>query len=119
MNHTVHGLAGSHTIQIIGIGDGSGAAGCGCQLPAVLPGEGPLGAIVVAEGIAGGVVGDGTFVKCRQQVTPVAVTIGVVVFSCTVIGGQNVTRGVVGVIVSGGAVSGLGQLVLVVVGVIN
>ena len=44
---------GTQATEIVGVGNGGAACGCSCQLPAILPGEGPPGTVIVAGGIAG------------------------------------------------------------------
>ena len=52
MDHAVHCLRGADTVQVVGVGNADIAVGSGGQFPAVLPPEGPPGAVVVADGIA-------------------------------------------------------------------
>ncbi len=54
MPHPVHDLAGPQTVHVVVVGDAVRPVGCACQLPAVLPVEGPAGAVVVADRVAGG-----------------------------------------------------------------
>ena len=52
------GLAGSHAACIVGEADIGSAIRCGSQAPAVAPAHSPSGAVVIADRIAGGVIGD-------------------------------------------------------------
>ena len=88
-----NGLAVTKTGQIIGVVNGGTAGYCPGQASAVVPGEGPAGAVIVAGGVAGCVVGDRFTVVCGQQVLPVGVAIGIGVAVCC----ENVAHRVVGV----------------------
>ena len=77
MDDTVHHLGGAKTVGTVGIADIGGSIGSRCQLPPMLPGEGPPGAVIVAGGIADGIVGNGFAIVSRQQVTPACVAVGV------------------------------------------
>ena len=85
-------LAGTDTVQVIGIGNACVRAGGGGEAPAVRPGEVPPGAVIIADGVAaldgtrdgfgGGViglalVGDQLAVEDGQQVGPPDVGVGV------------------------------------------
>ncbi len=107
-------LSGPQAVGIVGVGDGGSAVGCGYQLSAVVPFQGPAGAIIVAGGIAGAVIGDGLPVKGSQQILPVGVAVGIGM----AIGGENITDGVVGIGV--GRITGSAeQLALIVIGIGN
>ena len=116
----------AHPIGIIGEVPGGATGRHAYQLPAMLPGIRPGS---VGQGVADAVVSDGLAVVSRQQISPVAVAVGVIdrVLNCAQgAGGVGVLLAagdVAGIIVgphpglSGGLVVLTGQLVLLVVGV--
>ena len=108
----VHSLAGSQAVGIVGKAQaGTGFRSC-CQTSAVRPAHRPAGAVVVAGGIANGIVGNAVAVKGGEQILPGGVTVGVgVPISC-----QNITGTIVGIGV-GGVTRSTEQLTLVVIGV--
>ena len=67
-------LAGTKAIRVIGVCEGVGAVGHGSQLSAMRPCESPC---AVVGRIAYAILLNGNTVVCRQQVTPVAVAVGV------------------------------------------
>ena len=71
------GLCAPGTVlEVVSEGKGLSTTGCGSQISSVAPTEGPPGAVIIAGGIAGIVVGDTLPVKLRQQVAPLVVTVG-------------------------------------------
>lgn len=66
--HTVDNLARSQTIGIVCVGNVRGAIGSGSQTSAIPPSERPTSAVVVAQGVATGIVGNGFAVIRRQQI---------------------------------------------------
>lgn len=70
------GLPGSQAVYIVLVAVGLSANRNAGQLPSVAPGHGVGLAIVVAQGVAGAVIGDGMAVHGSQQVFPVGVTVG-------------------------------------------
>lgn len=64
--------------MVVLIGGGATGVGGGSQLSAMLPGEGILLTVVVAGGVTNLVVIVGLSVILGQQITPVAVSVGVV-----------------------------------------
>ena len=77
MGHVPHGLGGPQAARIVGVGHAGGAVRRRGKASAVLPSEGPTGAVVVAQGVADLVVGDGLAVIRRQQIPPLAVAVGI------------------------------------------
>ena len=110
----VHGLAGSQAAGIISKAQVVGSIGDGGQSPTIDPGKVPAGAIVVAGGVANGIVSNAVAVKGSEQILPGGVTVGVGV----PISSQDVARAIVGIGV-GGVPRCAEQLTLVVVGVGN
>ena len=126
MDHAVHCLRGADAVQVVGVGNADIAVGSGGQFPAVLPPEGPPGAVVVADGIAadrivgayGNVVaGDGIGLPLvgdllpvigRQQVLPGRVAVGIALSPS----GENIAVPVVGVVVGGRCAGIVGELLL-------
>ena len=112
----VHGLAGSQAVCIVGKAQAAGPIGGGGQISTVDPGKVPAGAVVVAGGVANGIIGDCLAVKGGKQVLPVGITVGVTVGGGAIGGGQNIACAVVDIGV-GGVPRCAEQLTLVVVGV--
>ena len=108
----VDNLAGSQAAGIIGEAQAVAACGGSCQAPTVSPGEVPANAVVVAGGIANGVVGNGLAVKGGEQILPVGVAVGIGM----PIGCQNIARTIIRIGVSI-VTNGLEELTLVVVGI--
>ena len=75
VHHTVDRLGGPQTFCIIGEAQALGAVGGSSHFPSMLPSEAP--AIVVACGIADGVISNGSAIVSSQQIAPVAVAVGV------------------------------------------
>ena len=73
----VDSLARTRAVFVGREGDGVGAVRRGQQPLVLTPGEGPPGAVVVAGGIPGGIVGDGLAVIGCQQIPPLAAAVGV------------------------------------------
>ena len=63
-------------------------AACTNKIPALGPAKGPTGAVVIAGGVADGIVGDGLAVVLRQQVAPGRIPVGVGMAAGAVGGGQ-------------------------------
>ncbi len=97
VGHAAYCLAGTQAIQAIPIGYGLSAAGGADQVSAVIPTHGPAGAVVVAGGIANGVIGDRYSVQGRQQVLPICIAVGVGVGSRSVGSGFDVANRVIGI----------------------
>ena len=71
------GLPGSQAVYIVLVAVGLSANHNAGQLPSVAPGHGVGLAIVVAQGVAGAVIGNGMSIKLSQQILPVGILIGV------------------------------------------
>ena len=110
-------LTGSQSGVIVAKGDILPAANHPFQLPSLLPGHSPGGAIIVGSRVAGAIINQGNSVELRQLIPPGSVTIGIGIGSSTIGGGLDVAHGIVGVSI-GLAAYCLGQLALVVVGVL-
>lgn len=53
MRNAIDCLTGTQAIHIVLIGNGGASIGSGGQFPTILPGEGPAGTVIVAQGGAG------------------------------------------------------------------
>jgi len=53
MDHAVHCLRGADAVQVVGVGNTDISVGSGGQFPAVLPPEGPTGAVIIADELFG------------------------------------------------------------------
>ena len=109
-------LAGTHTAEVVDIADIGGAVGGGGQGSAVAPAHGPPGAVVIAGGIAGAIVGDGLAVVSCQQILPVGITVGVAVVFTVLGSSQDIAHIVIGVGKAGVGSGDAQQLALVIVG---
>ena len=90
VGNAVYCLAGTNTVAVVGVGVALSIC-CGIgQSPTFFPGEGPTGTVVVADGIAGTVIGNGLSVISRQEVRPLCIPIGVSVSGCAIAGSQDV-----------------------------
>ena len=106
-------LGGTDSICIISVADGVSASAGSCESAALLPSEGPPGAIVVARRVADGIVSDALPINCGQQIFPtLCITIGVGM----AVARQNIANRIIGVVV-GGAACCLGQLALIIIGI--
>ena len=63
MGHAIDNLARSQTTGIVCVGNVRGAIVRRSEAPSILPSECPTGAVVVAQGVAAGIVGNGFAVK--------------------------------------------------------
>ena len=117
MLHSVDGFGCSDSVAVVGEGKGSIATCGSCQLPAILPGHIPAGAVVIAGGVADGIVGDGQTVVSDQLVLPVVGTVGVSVGFPVLCGGEDIAYSVICVTVGIGTTRGAEQLPLLIVGV--
>lgn len=100
---------------------------CGNQVASLLPGEVPIGTVIILGGIANGIVGNFFPVELNEKVLPhvifSAIAIQIVVailigMDCGPIGGsEDIARAVIGVGVGLTAAGLLGQLVLGIVGI--
>ena len=106
MRLTTDRLAGTDTFVVISIGNRLVVAGRRYQIAAFLPAECPAGAVVVAGGITGAVIGNGLTVISRQQVFPLGITIGIGM----AIGTGDVAAEVIGIGVGGRSNNRLRQL---------
>ena len=97
VSNAVHSLAGSQAAGIVGKTQAVASVGSGCKATAVGPGEVPANAVVVAGGIAYGVVDNRLPVKTGEQILPVGITVGVAVGGGAIGGGQNVAYRVIGI----------------------
>lgn len=97
MGHAIDSLGFAHAVGVVSVADTGAGLGSGGQLPAVLPGEGPPGAVVIAGGVTHLVVDDFLLVIILEQVTPTACVIGVSVGGRTVGCRHQVAAAVVGV----------------------
>ena len=82
---------------VVAVAGGFTAVGGACQTPSFRPGEGIAVAIVIAQRIAVAVVGDGLPVNRRQQVLPLAVSIGVGMGLGTIVKACDIAVGIVAV----------------------
>ena len=114
VGRAVDSLRGADTVVVIGIGDGMASTDGFGQIPAFRPGEFPLGAVVVAGGIAAAVVGNGLSIVSRQQIAPLGIAVGIAV----AVGGFEIAKTVVGVGI-GGVTRSFQKLALGIVGVGN
>ena len=73
MGYAVYGLAQAQAVAVVGIGIGLAVDGSGGKPSALSPSKGIAVAVVVAEGVAGSVIGNGLTVKGGKQVSPVGV----------------------------------------------
>ena len=97
----VDSLAGTAAVFIIREVDGIATADCRHKPTSCRPGISPVGAVVVAERIAGSVVGNGYPVKLGQQILPVAVTVGIGM-GCSAVGCcEDIAYIVIGVSIGG------------------
>ena len=87
----VHGLAGSQAAGIVSKAQAVGSIRSGCKAPAIGPGEVPAGAVVVAGGVANGIVGNRLAVKGSKQILPAGISVGIAVGSGA-IGGRERCR---------------------------
>ena len=72
---SVYGLGGPVAIVVVSVADGVRSVRSSCQLSSLLPGE--CIAVVIARGIAYGVISDGAAVVRSQFILPVTVTISI------------------------------------------
>ncbi len=97
MLDTVDSFTGSNSVTIVGESKGSISTTCSCQFSAILPSHGPTGAVVVACGIAVGIIGDRLVIVSNELVLPVVGAVGVSMRS-TILGcGKNITYVIVSV----------------------
>ena len=68
------GLPDTHTVGIVGIADDVGAVGGGGKLATPFPTEAPGGTVIIAGGVADGIVGNRFSINCRQQIMQVGWT---------------------------------------------
>ena len=73
--YTVHCLRSSVAVVIVSVGDRIRAVRSACQLSSLLPGE--CIAVVIARGIAYGVISDGAAVVSSKLILPVTVAISI------------------------------------------
>ena len=59
MRHAIDNLTGTQSVGIVCVGNVRGAIVRRSEAPSILPCESPAGAVVVAQGIAAGIVIDG------------------------------------------------------------
>ena len=71
--------------------------GKGGQLPPVFPAKGPPFTVIVAGGVANGVIGDGFSVIGGQKILPLRVSIGVGVSGLSIGRSQNIAHRIVGI----------------------
>ena len=91
----VHGLAGSQAAGIVSKAQAVGSIRSGCKAPAIGPGEVPAGAVVVAGGVANGIVGNGFPVIGGQKVLPLRIPVGIGVGGFSIGSGQNIAYRVI------------------------
>jgi len=92
---TVDGFADADSVGVVAVGYVlSACRGGGCQLSALLPGE---GVSKVGNGVTDGIVGDGSAIVGRQQVFPGAVSVGVGDGLSGNVLAEDVSSGIVGV----------------------
>ena len=111
MEGAVDSLACPQTVHSVGVRNGRTAVVCRRQPTAALPGEVPACAVVIAQGVANGIIGDGMSIVRRQQVWPRSVAVGVSVPICR----QEIARGIVGVRIGDAAAAGRNELPLNVI----
>ena len=118
VSNTIYRFTGSQAIGIVSKAQAVGSIRSGCKAPAIGPGEVPAGAVVVAGGVANGIIGNAVAVKGSEQILPVGITVGVTVSGSAIGRSQDIARTIVGIGV--GRISRrFQQLALVVVGVGN
>ena len=71
--------------------------GKGGQLPPVFPAKGPPFTVIVAGGVADGVIGDGFSVVGGQKILPLRISIGVGVSGLSIGRSQNIANRIVGI----------------------
>ena len=116
-DHAVGGAAvgplGPHAVGIIGVADSIGAVAGAGQSATLCPCECPTVTVVVAGGIAHGIVGDTLAINRSQQVLPARIPIGVGM----PIAGQDVAHSIVGVRIGRRTIYRTEKLVLCVIGI--
>ena len=111
--NTVDCLTGSQTVGIIGVADSIGAVAGICEPSALRPCERPTVTVIVAGGIAHGIVGDTLAINRSQQVLPARIPIGVGM----PIAGQDVAHSIVGVRIGRRTIHRTEKLVLRIIGI--
>lgn len=105
---TVGALVGAEAVPGVDEGDGFAVHGQGIQLPPLDPAHGH--AVVVAGGVADGVVGDGVTIVGGEQILPVRVAVGIGVGGVAIGDGEKIAHAVIGIGVGLSTAGGLGQL---------
>ena len=77
MLNTVDCLTGADTVGVVGEGQIIGAVGGGRKLSAFCPCE--LVTVVVVDRVTDGIIGDSRALIRSQQITPVGVTVGIII----------------------------------------
>ena len=84
---SVDGLGGPVAIVVVGVADGIRPVRSARKLPSLLPGKAV--SVVVARGIAYGVISDGAAVVSSKLILPVTVTIGIGIRACSCSGDRR------------------------------
>ena len=117
VGYAVYGLAQAQAVAIIGVSIGICSL-CGAdEVAALSPGKGITAAVVVAQRVAGAVIGNGLAVESRQQISPVGIAVGIGVAGGAVGSGKDIAAQVVGVGPGLAAARSGKQLVQVIVGI--
>ena len=87
MGNTANLLAGAQAVGIILEGNRSVLTACANQVSAILPGEVPTRAVIIAQWIAGCIVINFLAIKCRQQIPPIGISVSI----CVAIGAWEST----------------------------
>ena len=118
IGNAIYGLTGADTIAVVGVANRSAGFRCACQFPAILPGKGPAGTVIVACRIAAVVIGDGFSIKRGQQIHPaVGITIDIGMVTGLVLGGEKISCRIVGIRIRNIVYGCIGQLTLRIIGV--
>lgn len=93
MIDTVDRLADTQAAIVVSVGIGVCTLYHVDKVTILSPSKGIAGAVVVAQGVAGGIVGNGLPVESRQQVSPVGIAAGASVGICPIQGrGVSIAR---------------------------
>ena len=111
--NTIDCLSGSQTVCVIGVADGIRSIAGVCKPSALCPCERPSCTIVIADGVAHGIVGDTLAINRSQQVLPARIPIGVGM----PIAGQDVAHSIVGVRIGRRTIHRTEKLVLRIIGI--
>ena len=110
MGRAVDCLRRADTFMVVGVENLLTGSCCRNQIPPFFPAEGPAGAVVIAGGVAGTVIGDGLAVVSRQQIIPVGVFVSVGM----TVGAGDIAEAIIGVSVGIITDGRLGQLIQII-----